>query len=94
MKKVLQSKGVIATSSCACLALHYQVTVLISRGSADTTPVSAQAGKLPANPYSNYLVQLLGTPSVSLWEVALNSQAVFVAASEEETALIKSQGMK
>lgn len=34
------------------LCLHYQVTVLISCGSADT-PVSAQAGKLPADPYSN-----------------------------------------
>lgn len=90
---MLQSKGVITMSSCACLALHYQVTVLISCGSADT-PISAQAGELPADPYSNLLVQLLGTPSLPLWEVALNSQAVFAAGSEEEIALIKSQGIK
>lgn len=47
-------------------------------GSADA-PVSAQAGALPAEPYPNQLVQLLGTPSLSLGEVALNSQAVFAA---------------
>lgn len=75
------------------LCLHYQVTVLISCGSADT-PVSAQAGKCPADPYSKSLVQLLATLSLSLWEVASNSQAVFAGCSEEETAPIKSQGIK
>lgn len=39
-------------------------------------------------------MQLLGTPSLSLGEVALKSQAVFAAGNEEGAALIKSQGMK
>jgi len=40
------------------------------------------------------MTQLLGIPALSVWEVALSSQDVFAASSKEETALIKTQGMK
>lgn len=74
------------------LCLHYQVTIdklWICRYSSFST-----GWKTSCRSIFKLTCTAAGTPSLSLWEVALNSQAGFASGSEEETALIKSQGMK